>query len=165
MSFGDVVITGIFVGWFLLVLLRQLGLWHAFVRLPDIFQLIPRWRLFTGFAGHHDYSIQVRTIGSTPSDWQRFEEKPRTIVSALWHPASLPAQLRRNQITAVISEHRNKGETGLGRYRALINELSTMPEVRHAERFQFRVVAERPYDLAFEAREIYRSPVEFIRTC
>lgn len=161
---ADVVITGIFIGWFLLVLFRQLGLWHTFVKLPDIFQLVPGWRLFTGFAGQHDYSIQVRDIDSGRAEWQRLEDRTRTVVSAIWHPDSLPAKLRRSRITAVMLAHRKKSVSRSPGYSALVGELSALPQLQFARRFQFRVMAERAYDPAFEPTEIYQSPVEAVRT-
>jgi hypothetical protein len=165
MGRGDAVIAAVFAGWFLLVLLRQLGLGRAFVRRLDVFQLVPGWRLFSGFAGHHDYSIHVRNIDAATPEWHRLEGGPRPVRSALWHPALLLVRVRRSQAISVVSAYRQDKEvTGSPRYRALVGSLSTLPQLQLAQRFQFRIVAERPYDPTFEAMEVYRSPVEAVRT-
>jgi hypothetical protein len=149
---GDAVVTGTFVAWFVLTVLRQPRWWGSrMIERLDIFNWLPQWGMF-GNPTRHDFHIQFRVErrDGSYSSWMPVQVVPdRRPGHWLWNPQIQRLKLSLELVNAALAACDPEGRAQFQRsprFTTWVRFLASLDEDPHAAAMQIMIVAGRRYE-------------------
>jgi hypothetical protein len=134
-------------GWFLISALAQLNVKGiAWLKLRDVFSLIPNWSFFAPRPGTSDYHLLFRD-SDVSGEWGKWREIPlasrRTLWGALWNPEKRKTKVLSDVVRGLVRLAQNQGFKDFSLtlpYLAILNYVSSIHRSKACLQTQFMIL-------------------------